>query len=66
MTDAQLEAKAIIAAALIQSRTFDAEVLASPNKSISDHKLLHLKELTNRIYRVLIDEDVAAPHGSTT
>jgi hypothetical protein len=53
MTDAQIQAKAAIAAALIQSRTIDAEGLASPNKDISSHKLSHLRELTNRIYAAL-------------
>jgi vancomycin permeability regulator SanA len=53
MTDAQIQAKASIAAALIQSRTIDAEGLASPNKDISSNKLAHLRELTNRIYAVL-------------
>ena len=53
MTDAQIQAKASIAAALIQSRTIDAEGLASPNKDISTHKLAHLRELTNRIYAAL-------------
>jgi len=57
MTDAQIHVKAIIAAALLQSRTFDAETLASPNRSISDHKLQHLKELTDRIYLALTRED---------
>jgi hypothetical protein len=53
MTDAQIQAKAIIAAALIQSRAIDPEPLASLNKNISDHKLAHLRDLTERIYGVL-------------
>jgi hypothetical protein len=55
MTDAQIQAKATIAAALIQSRSIDAEALGSLNKDISNHKLAHLKELTERIYLVLAD-----------
>jgi hypothetical protein len=54
MTDGQIQAKAMICAALIQSRTFDVDALASPNKSISDHKLAHLKDLTGRIYEAII------------
>jgi hypothetical protein len=53
MTDAQIQAKAIIAAALIQSRSIDSEALASSNKDISNHKLVHLRELTDRIYSAL-------------
>jgi hypothetical protein len=53
MTDAQIQGKAIIAAALIQSRAIDPEPLASPNKDISNHKLTHLRELTDRIYNAL-------------
>ena len=53
MTDAQIQAKAIIAAALIQSRAIDPEAMASLNKDISSHKLAHLRELTDRIYNVL-------------
>lgn len=53
MNDAQIQAKAIIAAALIQSRAIDPEPLASLNKDISAHKLNHLRELTERIYNVL-------------
>ena len=56
MTDTEIEAKAIIAAALIQSRAIDAEGLASPNKDISNHKLTHLRELTERIYTALAAE----------
>jgi hypothetical protein len=53
MTDAQIYAKAIIAAALIQSRAIDPEAMASLNKDISGHKLAHLRELTDRIYSTL-------------
>jgi hypothetical protein len=56
MTDAQIQAKATIAAALIQSRSIDAEALASTNKDISNHKLVHLRELTERIYVALAAE----------
>ena len=59
MTDGQIQAKAIIAAALIQSRAIDAEPLASPNKDISNHKLAHLRELTERIYTALAKETSA-------
>jgi hypothetical protein len=59
MTDGQLQAKAIIAAALIQSRTIDAEGLGSINKDISNHKLTHLRELTERIYAALATESPA-------
>jgi hypothetical protein len=53
MTDAQIQAKATIAAALIQSRSIDAEALGSLNKEISNHKLAHLRELTDRIYAAI-------------
>ena len=53
MTDAQIQAKATIAAALIQSRSIDAEALGSLNKDISNHKLAHLRELTERIYAAI-------------
>ena len=53
MTDGQIQAKAIIAAALIQSRAIDPEPLASLNKDISSHKLAHLRDLTERIYTAL-------------
>jgi hypothetical protein len=53
LTDAQIQAKATIAAALIQSRSIDAEALGSLNKDISNHKLAHLKELTDRIYAAI-------------
>jgi hypothetical protein len=56
MTDGQIQAKAIIAAALIQSRAIDPEPLASPNKDISHHKLAHLRELTDRIYAAITEE----------
>ncbi len=53
MTDAQIQAKATIAAAIIQSRGVDVEALASMNRDISNHKLAHLRELTERIYNAL-------------
>ncbi len=53
MTDAQIQAKATIAAAIIQSRGIDPEALASQNKDISNHKLAHLRDLTERIYHAL-------------
>jgi hypothetical protein len=53
MTDIQIQTKAIIAAALIQCRGVDAEGLASLNKDISNHKLAHLRDLTERIYAAL-------------
>jgi len=53
MSDAQIHAKAVIAAAIIQSRGVDVEGLASNNKDISNHKLAHLRELTERIYAAL-------------
>jgi hypothetical protein len=56
MTDAEIHAKAIIAAALIQSRAIDPEGIASGNKSISDHKLTHLRDLTQRIYAAIAGE----------
>jgi hypothetical protein len=56
MTDSQIQARATIAAALIQSRSIDAETLGSLNKDISNHKLAHLRELTDRIYNALAKE----------
>jgi hypothetical protein len=56
VTDVQIQAKAIIAAALIQSRAIDAEGLASLNKDIARHKLVHLRELTERIYAALTSD----------
>ena len=56
MNDAHIQAKATIAAALIQSRGIDPESLASLNKDISNHKLAHLRELTERIYAALAGE----------
>jgi hypothetical protein len=53
LNDAQIQAKATIAAALIQSRGIDPESLASANKDISNHKLGHLRDLTERIYNAL-------------
>jgi len=54
MNDAHIQAKAIIAAALIQSRAIDPEPLASLNKDISGHKLAHLRDLTERIFNALM------------
>lgn len=59
MTDAQIQAKATIAAALIESRAIDPGPLASPNKDISQHKLAHLRELTDRIYSALAADPAA-------
>jgi hypothetical protein len=56
MNDAHIQAKATIAAALIQSRGIDPEALASSNKDISNHKLTHLRELTERIFTALASE----------
>jgi hypothetical protein len=56
MNDAHIQAKATIAAALIQSRGIDPEGLASSNKDISNHKLAHLRELTERIFTALASE----------
>ena len=56
MNDAHIQAKATIAAALIQSRGVDPEGLASSNKDISNHKLMHLRELTERIFLALASE----------
>jgi hypothetical protein len=60
MNDAQIHAKAVIAAAIIQSRGVDIEGLASVNKDLSNRKLAHLQELTERIYSAL----AAGPAGS--
>lgn len=57
MNDAQILAKATIAAAIIQSRGVDPEGLASQNKDISTHKLARLRELTDRIYHALASSD---------
>jgi hypothetical protein len=56
MNDARVQAKAIIAAALIQSRAIDPEALASRNQDISNHKLAHLRELTERIFASIVEE----------
>jgi len=56
MTDAQILAKATIAAAIIQSRGIDPEALASLNKDISSHKLAHLRDLTERIYLAIASD----------
>ena len=53
MSDRDIQARAIIAAALIQSRGIDPEALASGNKDISNKKLNHLRELTERIYTAI-------------
>jgi len=53
MTDAQIHAKAVIAAAIIQSRGVDIEGLSSLNKDLSNRKLAHLQDLTERIYNAL-------------
>jgi hypothetical protein len=53
MSDAQIHAKAVIAAAIIQSRGVEIEGLASNNRDISNHKVAHLRELTERIYNAL-------------
>ena len=59
MNDVQIQAKAIIAAALIQSRAVDAEGLASGNRDISKHKMTHLRDLTNRIFAAIAEDDDA-------
>jgi hypothetical protein len=56
VSDAQIQARAAIAAALIQTRCIDPEALGSPNKDISNHKLAHLRDLTERIYAALATE----------
>jgi hypothetical protein len=56
MNESHIQAKATIAAALIQSRGVDPEGLASSNKDISNHKLMHLRELTERIFLALASE----------
>jgi hypothetical protein len=57
MTDVRIQAKAIIAAALIQSRAIDAEGLASGNRDVSNHKLVHLRDLTNRVFAAIVEDD---------
>jgi len=59
MDSADIQAKAVIAAAIIQSRGVDPEGLASPNKDISNKKLMHLRDLTERIYAALATGQVA-------
>jgi hypothetical protein len=59
VNDAQIHAKAVIAAALIQSRAVDPEGLGSGNKDISQHKLARLRELTSRIYDAIAAPDAA-------
>jgi hypothetical protein len=63
MTDSQILAKAIIAAALIQSRAVDPEGIASGNKDISEKKLAHLRDLANRIYSAIAPEPEPPPRG---
>jgi hypothetical protein len=53
MNEAQIHAKAVIAAAIIQSRGVDIEGLASANKDLSNRKVAHLQELTERIYNAI-------------
>jgi hypothetical protein len=65
MNDAQIQAKATIAAALLQSRAIDVEALGSTNKDISNHKLVHLRELTERVYAALATEAPKEGPGST-
>ena len=59
MNDAEILAKATIAAAIIQSRGIDPEGLASQNKDISSHKLARLRELTDRVYQALVGNDAS-------
>jgi hypothetical protein len=59
MTDAQIQARATIAAALIQTRSIDAEALGSLNKDISNHKVAHVRELTERIYNPIASDSSA-------
>jgi hypothetical protein len=56
MTDNEIHTRAVIAAALIQSRAVDPEGIASGNKAISDHKLTHLRDLTQKIYAAISSE----------
>lgn len=53
MNELELQAKATIAAALINSRAFEAEGLGSLNRDISAKKIAHLCELTERVFRAL-------------
>jgi hypothetical protein len=53
MTDAQIQARVTIAAALISSRVIDPEGLASGLKEVSEHKLTRLRALTDRIYEAI-------------
>lgn len=57
MNEVRIQAKAIIAAALIQSRAIDAEGLASGNRDVSNHKLVHLRDLTNRVFAAIVEDD---------
>jgi hypothetical protein len=56
MTDAEIQARATIAAALVQSRAIDPEGIASKNKDISAHKLAHLRDLVDRIYQTIVED----------
>jgi hypothetical protein len=56
MTDAEIQARATIAAALVQSRAIDPEGIASKNKDISSHKLAHLRDLVDRIYQTIAED----------
>ena len=53
MNEAQIHAKAVIAAAIIQSRGVDIEGLSSANRDVSNRKVAHLQELTERIYNAI-------------
>jgi hypothetical protein len=63
MTDSQIHARAIIAAALIQSRAIDPEGIASGNREISDKKLAHLRDLASRIFSAIAAEPEPPPRG---
>ncbi len=62
MTDAQIQARVTIATVLIQTRAIDADGLASGNKDISNHKVAHLRDLTDRIYAALAADPETPPH----
>ena len=57
MTDAQIQAKVTIAAALISSRAIEPEPLASQNKDISSRKVAHLRLLTEHIYAAITSDN---------
>lgn len=63
MTDSQIHAKAVIAAALIQCRAIDPEGIASLNRDISEKKLAHLRDLTDRIFAAIAPAE-EPPHRS--